>query len=545
MTRSSICDLTNRRHGLTIAGTRLALSAMASAALMTAAQAAPAIRTGDGNRVPACATPEKLMAFLETRGGPVDPRYRDIARWYRYWGDAWRVRWDYAFFQMAIETNFLRFRRPDGQRGDVHEKQNNFAGIGATGGGVPGDRFPDVKTGVHAQIQHLVVYSGEKLARPIAPRTVLQQDNIITASQRLRRPVTFGDLARRWAADRKYAQSIDFVAGQFRDSHCKPGLETAAIKNAAPVAPPSPRPALRPVRVERPFPAPSGVGGPKPQMLAGPEVLPWRPEITETGGAQSPAEGLIDPNVTWSEGASTEAPTAEGPPPVRTLWSRDQVNKATATPARESDMAQRAAPDETASITRPAAPAPVAGTEPAAQPAAESADDTASDGGFLLPMFRITPAKPQPSKLGGPVNDPVAIDVQDTAPWMPQITAEPVATETPEPKNARAAEFTPDPSDAPPIGEPAKAAPKAAAKPRCRILTASFGGKKTLLVSGKADGVTRLTALTVLDGFESSFVDTYARANGIKPVIVGTYADKDAALAEARTLCPEAAAEAR
>ena len=49
---------------------------------------------------------------------------------------------------MAIETNFLTYKRPNGDWGDVDPKQNNFAGIGTTGGGVPGDRFPDVKTGV-------------------------------------------------------------------------------------------------------------------------------------------------------------------------------------------------------------------------------------------------------------------------------------------------------------------------------------------------------------------------------------------------------------
>ena len=66
---------------------------------------------------------------------------------------------------MILETNALKYRRGDGRRGDVHEKQNNFAGIGATGRGAPGDRFPDIKTGVHAQIQHLVAYSGETAGR--------------------------------------------------------------------------------------------------------------------------------------------------------------------------------------------------------------------------------------------------------------------------------------------------------------------------------------------------------------------------------------------
>jgi hypothetical protein len=180
------------------------------------AKAAPPIRTSESNQVPTCVTPERLMAFLADRNPKVDPRFREIARWYKYYGEGWRVRWDYAFFQMALETNFLSYRRGDGRRGDVWETQNNFAGIGATGGGVRGERFPDVKTGVHAQIQHLVAYSGEHVAAPVAKRTRENQDDIISLSNRLGREVTFGDLARRWATDRAYAKSIDFVANLFR-----------------------------------------------------------------------------------------------------------------------------------------------------------------------------------------------------------------------------------------------------------------------------------------------------------------------------------------
>ena len=59
----------------------------------------------------------------------------------------------------------------NGRWGDVNPKQNNFAGLGTTGGGVPGDSYPDVNTGVLAQIQHLVVYSGERIDDPVGART--------------------------------------------------------------------------------------------------------------------------------------------------------------------------------------------------------------------------------------------------------------------------------------------------------------------------------------------------------------------------------------
>lgn len=198
----------------------VAVGAILAPAVEAAKPALPEIRTSEQNRVPRCVTPDRLMAFLKTRNPRPDPRYRDIARYYKQWGEAWRVRWDYAFFQMAIETNFLTYRQPNGKMGDVDPLQYNFAGIGTTGGGVPGDRFPDVKTGVLAQIQHLVAYSGERLANPVAPRTQLKQDDIIEASLRLNRTVRFSDLSRRWAVDPKYGSSIAWVAEQFRQQQC-------------------------------------------------------------------------------------------------------------------------------------------------------------------------------------------------------------------------------------------------------------------------------------------------------------------------------------
>ncbi len=144
-----------------------------------AAASAPLIRTSAQNTVPRCVTPERLMAFLKTRNHNLDPRFANIAEWYKRHGEAWRVRWDYAFFQMAVETNFLSFKRGDGDWGDVRLRQNNFAGLGTTGGGVAGDSYPDVGTGVLAQIQHLVVYSGERIPAPVGARTKLKQDDII------------------------------------------------------------------------------------------------------------------------------------------------------------------------------------------------------------------------------------------------------------------------------------------------------------------------------------------------------------------------------
>ncbi len=216
-----------------------------AATAMAAAAKTPEIRLGPNNRVPRCVTPARLMAFLKSRNPRPDPRYKDIAHWYKQWGEAWRVRWDYAFFQMAIETNFLTYRQPNGRMGDVDPRQHNFAGIGTTGGGVPGDSFPDVKTGVLAQIQHLVAYSGERLANPVAPRTQLKQDDIIEASLRLNRPVRFADLSRRWAVDPKYGATIAWVAEQFRAQQCQnPDIPPPEEVAAPAKRPQKPKPAV-------------------------------------------------------------------------------------------------------------------------------------------------------------------------------------------------------------------------------------------------------------------------------------------------------------
>ena len=215
----------------------VSLTAVAVALVVTASGApaqaitAPPIRLSDTNQVPACVTPERLMAFLATRNKRLIPRFRTIAKWYKQHGETWRVRWDYAFFQMAIETNFLTYRRPNGKWGDVNPKQNNFAGLGTTGGGVHGDSYPDVSTGVLAQIQHLVAYSGERMKNPVGPRTRLKQDVIVRLSAPIaaRRPVTFQDLSGRWAVDKRYGRSINYVASLFAKRYCNGSLEAARV----------------------------------------------------------------------------------------------------------------------------------------------------------------------------------------------------------------------------------------------------------------------------------------------------------------------------
>ena len=138
-------------------------------------------------------------------------------------GEELGLRWDMTFFQMIVETRSLEFKRGNGEPSVVRPAQNNFAGIGATGGNVAGDSYPDVATGVRAHLQHVLIYAGERVAAPISERTRKVQDwGILTAWQRgLHGPVTYADLARNWApSDRSYAASIQSVTRRFYDHFC-------------------------------------------------------------------------------------------------------------------------------------------------------------------------------------------------------------------------------------------------------------------------------------------------------------------------------------
>jgi hypothetical protein len=65
------------------------------------------------------------------------------------------VRGDIAFMQSVKETGWFHFR--DG--GQVRPEDNNFAGIGACNSCNGGGKYPSIRHGVRAQIQHLKNYA--------------------------------------------------------------------------------------------------------------------------------------------------------------------------------------------------------------------------------------------------------------------------------------------------------------------------------------------------------------------------------------------------
>lgn len=191
---------------------------LAAVSLPAKAADLPQVEISAKNKVPVCATPGRLMAFLQSRNPDLDPRFQTIAADYMRIGNELKIRWDVAFFQMMLETGNLTFK------GDVKATQNNFAGMGATGKNVPGESFPDVATGVEAHLQHLLMYAGEHIDNPVAERTrKVQEWGILTDWQKsLHGPVTYDQLAKQWApGSRRYSREIAGLVEAFYGSPCR------------------------------------------------------------------------------------------------------------------------------------------------------------------------------------------------------------------------------------------------------------------------------------------------------------------------------------
>jgi hypothetical protein len=200
------------------------------------AAALPPIIASADNAVPDCVKPAALMQFVAERNAThnpprqADPRFSDVASVYQRVGTCVArapdkcvgVRWDFAFFQMLIETNYLTFRRPDGMPGGVPASDNNFAGVGATVVGKPGEHFKDVPTGVLAHLQHVLMYSTTHIPEPVAKRTRQVQDDVQAIMRRLHRPVTFADLARQWTGTNKntYGREMQRMAENYASRYC-------------------------------------------------------------------------------------------------------------------------------------------------------------------------------------------------------------------------------------------------------------------------------------------------------------------------------------
>jgi hypothetical protein len=161
------------------------------------------------------------MAFLKSRNPKLDPRYQGIAGYYLRQGELLGLRWDYAFYQMIVETGALSYWRGS-RSGDVKASQNNFAGLGATGRGARGESFSDIETGVQAHLEHLLLYAGRPVDNPVAQRTRnVREWGVLTSwQQTFTRPINFTDVSSRWAQSKTYASLLKQVADRFHGEVC-------------------------------------------------------------------------------------------------------------------------------------------------------------------------------------------------------------------------------------------------------------------------------------------------------------------------------------
>lgn len=142
------------------------------------------------------ATEAQLLAYLKANNPDALEEFSDLPRLCLEEGAAEGVRGDASFCMECKETGFYRFK------GDVQKGQNNFCGLGATGGGNPGHSFETKRLGVRANMQHLKGYgSTEPLVNEcVDPRFKYVARGVAPC---------FEDLAGRWAVPgydtKKYA----------------------------------------------------------------------------------------------------------------------------------------------------------------------------------------------------------------------------------------------------------------------------------------------------------------------------------------------------
>ena len=172
----------------------------------------------------ATATEEQMLAYLLRRNP--NPKLtgtpEELVHAYYEEAEHEGIRADVALAQAFKETGCFAYG------GDVDWKQNNFCGLGATGGGVKGLSFPDMRTGARAHIQHLLAYSRKE--RPTNPIVDPRYDLI-----RTNRPDIYGQLTRWtdlngvWAVPGKnYGQEILII----RDAAYAPDGSDASLRAA-------------------------------------------------------------------------------------------------------------------------------------------------------------------------------------------------------------------------------------------------------------------------------------------------------------------------
>ncbi len=156
---------------------------------------------------PSSMSAEQLTAWFNSRprpgSRPAVP-VAELARLFIEEGNREGVAGDRAFIQAVLETGWFRFSDR------VPPTFHNYAGIGAVDGGSTAEQFPDARTGVRAQIQHLRAYAtpgmrSANFASPIAAARTRLVLSYIAGKATMWSQMGKGN----WATDPDYATKLD------------------------------------------------------------------------------------------------------------------------------------------------------------------------------------------------------------------------------------------------------------------------------------------------------------------------------------------------
>ena len=106
----------------------------------------------------AVATPEQMVNFINKRNPEpkLNCTVKQLVHLYYLEADREGIRPDIALCQAIKETGTWAYG------GDVIPEQNNYCGLGTTGGGVKGEFFATPQLGARAHIQHLLSYTSKR-----------------------------------------------------------------------------------------------------------------------------------------------------------------------------------------------------------------------------------------------------------------------------------------------------------------------------------------------------------------------------------------------
>jgi len=147
----------------------------------------------------------QLQLFLKNNNESALIQFPDLPKLYREEANIEGVNYDIAFCQMCLETGFLRFGT------DIKPQQNNFAGLGAVGGGSQGASFPSARIGVRAHIQHLKAYAS---LEPLVQEQVDPRFRFVTRGV----APSINQLSGRWSADLDYGTKITSIIRRLYES---------------------------------------------------------------------------------------------------------------------------------------------------------------------------------------------------------------------------------------------------------------------------------------------------------------------------------------